>query len=82
MIPEFKTATQRSEWIKNNADMYTAVRFHGRGRYERHEYRDYPSAVTAAKRMANESGKHFMVYAVAGIYDTWIQTIPPEEVKP
>jgi uncharacterized protein with GYD domain len=81
MIPNFHTAEDRSNWIKANADMYTAVRFHGRGKYERHEFKDHPTAVEAAKHMAEQSGKFYMIYACAGIYDTWCCTIGPGELK-
>ena len=79
MIPDFETAEERSEWIQAHADLWTAVRFHGRGNYERHEYKDRLSAETAARRMANENhSKPVMIYAVAGVHDSFVIAIKPE----
>ena len=79
MIPDFKTADDRDQWIKANADYWTAVYFHGRGHYERHEFKDRLSAETAARRMANDNrNKPVMIYAVADGHDSFVIAIKPE----
>ncbi len=79
MIPDFKTVEERSQWIIHHADLFTAVRFHGYGKYERHEFTDRQTAETTARRLANESGGRYLISACAGIYDTWIKSIYPKE---
>ena len=79
MIPDFKTAQDRDNWIKAHADYWTTVRFHGRGHYERREFKDLPSAEAAARRMATESNSRpVMIYAVAGEHDAFITSVHPE----
>jgi hypothetical protein len=78
-IPDFKTAEERSKWIEDHADYWTAVRFRGRGYYERREFIDRQSAEKAARRMANDSpGRPVMIYAVAGTHDSFVTAITPE----
>ena len=81
MIPDFKTAKARSNWIATNADLWTVVCFHGYGRYERHEFKDQQNAEAAARRLATQSGKCYMIYACSGIHDTWFENIYPEETN-
>ena len=79
MIPDFKSSEERSAWIIANADMFTVIRFHGRGKYERHEFKDISSAETAARRMAAKTGARYLLYACAGIYDTFTKAIYPKQ---
>jgi len=79
MLPDFNTSVERDEWIRAHADYWTAVRFRGRGYYERREFKDRQSAETAARRMANDTpGRPVMIYAVAGEHDSFVVAIQPE----
>ena len=75
MIPDFKTVEDRSRWIISHADMFTAVRFHGRGKYERHEFKNLFEAEAAAKQLAEDTGGRYLIYACAGPYDSFIRYI-------
>jgi hypothetical protein len=79
MIPDFKSAGERSKWIIDHADKFTAVKFLGRGKYERHEFTSLEAAEAAAKQLANSNGGQYMIYACAGIYDTYIHTVSQEK---
>ena len=80
MIPDFKTAKARSNWIATNADLWTVVCFHGYGRYERHEFSNQKNAEAAARRMLKYTDKKVMIYAVAGIYDTFVKAIGKDDL--
>ena len=73
----WETAEERSQWIKANADGFTIIRFLGRGKYERHEHKQLESARTEAHALSKETGKVYMIYATAGIYDTWLESVGP-----
>lgn len=79
MIPDFKSIQERTDWIIEHANMFTAVKFKGRGKYERHEYKDRASAEADARRMANATGRPYLIYACAGIYDTYVAAIHPSK---
>jgi len=80
MIPEFKTVEERSRWIIDHADMFTAIRFHGRGKYERHEFKDLATAKAVAKVLAQQSGGRYLIYACSGIYDTFVENATNDDI--
>ena len=75
MMPDFKTPGERTKWIVDNATMYTAVKFLGRGQYERHEYPSLEEAKVTAKHLAKTHGGRYMIYACAGIFDSYICSV-------
>lgn len=72
MMPDFQTAEERTKWIIDHADYFTAVRFLGRGHYERHEFPSISAACQGARRMSDHNGGRYLIYAVAGIHDTFV----------
>jgi hypothetical protein len=76
MIPDFKTAEERSQWIIDHAELWTAVQFSGRGHYHRLEFKDRKSAETAAKRLYSQNPRRpVMIYACADDHDTFVTAI-------
>ena len=76
--PEFKTSEERSKWIIDNADHWSAAVV-----LDRRPWSDlYPTqaqATAAARRAANTLRKPVMVYAVCGVESTWVKTIHPDQ---
>lgn len=77
-MPDFKTPDERTGYIVQNADYFTAVRFLGVGQYERHERASLVEAIDCAQALANATGKLYGVYAASGPYDAWVRNIHPE----
>ena len=77
MIPDFKDINERTSFIDQHADYWTVVRFRGQGDYERHEFPKRSDAFEAATKLANDTNTTYMIYAVLGIYDTFVTSIKP-----
>jgi hypothetical protein len=73
-MKDFKSAEERSAWIIKNAEMFTAVKFLGRGKYERHEYPSLEKAIEGADVLIKANGGRYMLYAVCQGHDTYIMT--------
>lgn len=74
-MPDFQTYQERDAWIKAHADYFTVVRYLGPRRgYERHEVKTLAEAQALAGRMSVEAGVPYLVYAVSGIHDAWMET--------
>lgn len=76
----FISSEQRSQWLIQNADYFTVVR-RVRRTYERHERPTLEEARRLAKSLVDRCGQPFMIYAVKGVHDTWVENVMPEEVK-
>ena len=75
----FHSIEERDAFIIANAGYFTVGRRLGpRKGYERHEVKTLVEAENLARRMANKTGKVYMVYAVAGINDCFVKAIHPE----
>lgn len=74
---DFSSEKERHQWIVDNADYYTLVRFRNR-RYERLEFATLAEAEEAgAKAIKEDPDAKLMIYAVAGLSDTFIKSIAP-----
>jgi len=63
------------KWVVENAEYWTAVRFHNRA-YERHEQATQRGVERLAKRMvAKDPEARFMIYAVHGLHSVWVNNI-------
>ena len=70
----FKTAEERDKWIKDHAQYFSVIYFHGRGKYERSEHYSLVEAEEAAKRIKpDDQGRRPMIYAVAGGHDAFVK---------
>lgn len=79
-VPDFRTYQERDAWIRDHSDYFTVVRYLGPRRgYERHEVKSLEAAEVLARRMSNESGVPYLIYAVNGISDALVTTIKPEK---
>jgi hypothetical protein len=79
-VQDFKSEPERRQFITDNAEYFTVVRYLGpRGGYERHELPDLSKAQKLAQRLANESGKVFAIYAVIAPHDTWVENVEPQK---
>jgi hypothetical protein len=76
MRGDFTSERQRSEWIQQHADTWTVVEAKtGRGRWKQ-EYPTREAAEAAAREMVKQnSNNRYLIYAVLGIYDTYVCTI-------
>lgn len=74
---EFKTHQERSQWIKDNADYWTIVHHQGYGKYERHERHTQDEAMKLARELADTRDCIWMIYAVAGNSDTYVDMVKP-----
>lgn len=74
-ILDFTTAEQRAQWLVANAEYFTVIRRVNRS-YERYEA---PTLAAATQKARKLIGKHknarYMIYAVCGPYDTYVQTV-------
>lgn len=79
--PEFRSPKDREEWVKAGADYFTVVRYLGplKG-YERHEVSTLAEAEALARRMAEQSGLRYMVYAVRGRSDAFLKWVGEQTV--
>jgi hypothetical protein len=75
-MPDFRTADERTEHIKNNADHFT-VTFRYNLKNITREFKELDFARLYAKFAANEVGKPVLIYAVLGPHDSWIETVNP-----
>tara|TARA_R110000868_G_scaffold279441_1_gene539472 strand:- start:194 stop:427 length:234 start_codon:yes stop_codon:yes gene_type:complete len=73
--PPLESSEARSKYIAENATHFTAIRFKGRGNYERHVYKTLSEAEADAKRRMVDGGRPYMLYGVLGIFDTFIRTV-------
>ena len=73
--PPLESSEARSKFIVEKASYFTAIRFKGRGEYERHEYKTLPEAEADAKLRAQAGGRPYMLYGVLGIFDTFIKIV-------
>jgi len=63
-------------WVVSHADYWTAVRFKGAGKYERHEFKTWNEAHMGAKMLSlRYPGSNWMIYCVAGVHDVYITTV-------
>ena len=75
----FVNHAERDAYIVNHADYFTVGRRIGpREGYERHEVESLVDAKILGRRMANETGKIYLLYAVAGLSDAFIEAIHPD----
>lgn len=76
---DFQTIDERDQYLTANADYFTVGRrlgpFEG---YERHEVKTLSEAENLAGRMAKQSKKPYLIYAVMGISDCFVKAIQPE----
>lgn len=63
-LTEFRSAKERDDHIIENAKYFTIVRFHGVGKYERHERKTREEAEHLAKLLSSENRGNYMIYAV------------------
>ena len=74
-MPDFKSEIERREWIINNASHFTVVRRRNR-QYDKVEVPTLEEAKrTAAAWVAEIPDKVCLIYAVSGIYDTWVMNV-------
>ena len=79
-LPDFKTAEQRTEWIKGHADYYVATVRVG-GISHRSEHATLEQAQAAAHYITGLCGKAVMIYACVGPYDSWVATVHPQALR-
>ena len=76
---DFESSVARDEYMRENADYFTVVRYLGPGKgYERHECPTVEVAMSLARRIADEAGKAYLIYAVSGIHDGYVTTVHPK----
>lgn len=63
-LSEFTTAEARDSGIIKDAAYFTAVRFLGVGKYERHERDSLEEIMTLAEGLSKENKANYMIYAV------------------
>jgi hypothetical protein len=80
-IPEFKQATERNQWIVENASYFTVIRRYNRC-YQREECPTFDAAEQFAQRIIkHDPSARFLIYAVAGQHDALTATISNEGTK-
>lgn len=78
MPVDFESIAERDAWITANADYFTVGRRLGpREGYDRHEVKTLSEAENLAGRMAKQTGRAYLIYAVAGISDCFVKAIHP-----
>jgi hypothetical protein len=82
LTQDFKSIDERDKYITEHADYFTVGRrlgpFEG---YERHEVKTLSEAENLAGRMANQTKKAYLIYAVAGFHDVFVKAIHPEQTN-
>lgn len=73
----------RENSIIDDADYFTVVRYLGPGKgYERHEKDDRNEAVILATKLAKENNRPYLIYAVKGVHDTFVEgVVPPKQMR-
>jgi hypothetical protein len=72
----------RENHIKENADYFTVVRYLGpRAGYERHERPTLIAARDLAVELAVKMNSGYLIYAVAGIHDTWVENVTVKDAR-
>lgn len=76
-MPDWKSETERREWIIANADYFTVVRRRNRA-YDKWE--NIPTLAEAVALAESEAEKNpdtrYLIYAVWGVHDTWARNVP------
>lgn len=68
----------RENSIIDEADYFTVVRYLGPGKgYERHEKDDREQAIILATQLAKENNRPYLIYAVKGVHDTFVEGVVP-----
>lgn len=66
----------REQSIIQGADYFTVVRYHGPGKgYERHERPSLRDAIALGTELMTQTGKDYIIYAVKGVHDTYVQGV-------
>ncbi len=74
-IPDFSTEPERRQWFIDHADAFTTVRFVN-NKYNKKVHPTLLDARLAARRMFDaEPGKPFLIYAVVGSSDSWVENV-------
>jgi hypothetical protein len=77
----FPDEPTRRQWIIDHAEYFTVIRRVKRS-YERHEFDSLGAArVGAAKLLERDPTAIYMVYAVRGVNDTWVENIKGQQVR-
>ena len=77
-MAEFASIAARDAFITANAQYFTVGRRIGpRQGYERHEVKTLAEAEALAGRMAKNTGKPYLIYAVSGVSDCFVRAIMP-----
>lgn len=75
MPPDFRSDAERTAWIVENADYWTVIR----RRNLRNEREEFPTRDEAEgwalAHLTAEPDARYMIYAVAGIYSTFVTSI-------
>lgn len=73
-----QTLTKHEAWVRDNADHFTAVTFHGRGSFDKRQYLSLAEArERAPKDMTPTGGRPIGIYAVKGVYEVHVENIQP-----
>ena len=73
---EFRSAEERDANIIANAEYFTAVRFLGVGKYERHEFPTRSEAVAKAQNLSKQFKGNYLIYAVNDRgYSAYVETV-------
>jgi len=74
---QYESPEEWTNWILRHADYFTVIRRKNMHN-ERYEYTSLPEAEVMAHLLLDEDPyKSVLIYAVAGVHDTLIQTVKP-----
>lgn len=77
-MPDFESEKERQQWIINNADYFTVVRRRNL-KNERLEFKSLSEAEAGARKLlVDNPDARYLIYAVAGIHDTFVKVIAKE----
>jgi len=76
-LPDFRTADERQQWFRQNAEHFTATCRAGTVSYKS-EHKSLDEARSTATQLAKIMKKTIMLYGVVNSYDQWLENVKPE----
>ncbi len=77
-LPDFKSINERDQYFLDHAEMFTVVRRLSPYSIDRHGCRNFSAAKRLATELAAKFQKPYMIYAVIGPYDSFVEAVQPQ----
>ncbi len=77
-LPDFKSINERDQYFLEHAEMFTVVRRLSPYSIDRYGCRNFSAAERLATELAAKFQKPYMIYAVIGPYDSFVEAVHPK----